>query len=453
MGPAHRLLVSHIINLSSCPDFADQGRNQGGKVMATVSRGLPEQPHLDVPKREARELLTLWHAGQSAALERVRHRLPKFKASNDAVLIAAAKLSEAQRVVAREYGFPTWAELKQRIAVRGAANELLEAISANDRERSVTLLRANPELLHLPLWGANWGPPMSHAANLGRLDLVQAISELGARDHQHAFDRAVLQGRIECARWLHAHGAKTVPGIIMGACETLNAEGFRFLLELGAPLTDAAGDRLASLALVLGTYARRPGPKHEILGLLEQRGYTLPDTPVMALHRGDVARLREHLRRDPGLLTRRFSLAEIYPAECGCGDGGGSGMYWTPIDGGTLLHLAVDFWEREVFAWLLAEGADVNAGAAVDAEGFGGHTPLFNAVVCGPGKDGGFAAALLERGAVRDVRVNLRKFLDWCAEPRWHEARNVTAAEWSRGFPEQGWVNAAAVAVVENEQT
>jgi hypothetical protein len=236
----------------------------------------------------------------------------------------------------------------------------------------------------------------------------------------------------------------------MGACETLNADGFRFLFELGAPLTDEAGDRLAPLALVLGTYARRPGPKHEILGLLERHGHALPDTPVMALHRGDVARLREHRYRDPGLLTRRFPLAEIYPAACGCGSDGDAGMHWTPIDGGTLLHLAVDFREREVFDWLLAEGADVNAGATVDAEGFGGHTPLFNAVVCGPGKDAGFAAALIGRGAARETRANLRKFLDWCAEPRWHEARNVTAAEWARGFPERNWVNEAAVAAVES---
>lgn len=38
----------------------------------------------------------------------------------------------------------------------------------------------------------------------------------------------------------------------------------------------------------------------------------------------------------------------------------------------------------------------------------------------------------------RDTRASLRKFLDWTETPRWHEARDVTAAEWARGFPEQG---------------
>src|SRR5262249_30258447 len=158
-------------------------------------------------------------------------------------------------------------------------------------------------------------------------------------DYQHAFDRAVLQGQIECARWLHAHGAKLAPGIIMGSCETLKVSGFNFLVELGAPLTDQRGNALAPLALVLETYSRNPAGKHEILKCFVEQGYRLPDTPIMAFHRGDVSALENHLRRDPELLERRFTLREIYPPECGCAADGLSGMHWTPIDGTTLLHL------------------------------------------------------------------------------------------------------------------
>ena len=46
--------------------------------MATVSRGLPKQPHLDVPKREARELLNHWRSGYPEVFERIRQRHPKF---------------------------------------------------------------------------------------------------------------------------------------------------------------------------------------------------------------------------------------------------------------------------------------------------------------------------------------------------------------------------------------
>jgi hypothetical protein len=414
--------------------------------MPTVKRRLPEHPHLDVPRREARELLEACQSGSRDALDRIRRRHPKFKdAPDNAAPNVHLKLSDAQLVIAREYGFSTWATLKARIGAHAAAGALAEAIRADDRAAVVRILRVTPEMLHLPVWSGDWGPPMSHAANLGRLEIVQACAELGARDHQHAFDRAVLQGKIECARWLVKQGARAEPGIIMGACETLNAEGVRLLAELNAPFTNGHGDRLAPLALVLETYGRNPDGKHAILEIFAARGYDLPETPMMAFHRGDIAQLKKHLRRDPQLLERRFALREIYPAECGCAAHGQAGMHWTPIDGTTLLHLAVDFREHEIFDWLLTHGADPNARATADGDHFGGHTPLFNAVVCGPWPDAAMARALLEHGADRNIRASLRKFLDWIENPHWHESRNVTAREWGNTFPERHWVNGEAL--------
>ena len=421
--------------------------------MATVSRGLPTRPHLDVPKREARELLKEWRARVPEALDRIRRRHPKFREADPAA-ISTGKflLNDAQLVVAREYGFSSWAVLKERINANTVAELLQEAIHKDDRETVVRLLRAHPNLLHIPLWSGNWGPPMSHAANLGRLEIIKAIAALGARDYQHAFDRAVLQGKLESARWLHEHGAKLAPGIVMGACETLNPAGLGFLADLGAPFTDAKGDRLAPLGLALETYGRHPAGKHAVLEILARQGYTLPDTPMMAFHRGDAARLKNFLRRDPALVERRFSLLEIYPSELGCAKDGRSGMHWTPIDGTTLLHLAIDFDEEEIFELLLANGADVNAPASVDGEGFGGHTPIFNAVVSHGKRQGSMARSLVERGASTTVRASLRKFLDWCETPRWHVARDVTPAEWARTFPEKSWVNAEAIQLVESRQ-
>ena len=56
--------------------------------MATVSRRLPERPHLDVPKREARELLNQWRNGEPEAFDRIRRRHPRFAKSDDSVLAA-----------------------------------------------------------------------------------------------------------------------------------------------------------------------------------------------------------------------------------------------------------------------------------------------------------------------------------------------------------------------------
>jgi hypothetical protein len=416
--------------------------------MATVSRELPEQPHLDVPKRESRELLDRWRERLPDAFARIQRQHPRFKHATVATMGENAfKLADAQRVVAREYGFSDWAELKHRVQSNDSSRALLLAIHTHATAIVRTMLRARPALLHIPVRSGTWGPPMSHAANLGHLDIVKACAELGARDYQHAFGRALLQGELDCARWLHAHGAKLAPGVVMGACETLNIDGFKFLLELGAPLTDEHGSPLAPLGLVLETYSRVPAGKHAILKLFAQHGYVFPDTPMMALHRGDIPRLEALLRSDPLLLERKFTLREIYPLECGCSDQGG--MNWTPIGGTTLLHLAVDFNEPEVFDWLLTSGANVNAAAAVDADGFGGHTPIFNAVVCGHDDDPAMMRALLQHGASTSVRVNLRKFIDWVEKPGWHEAHHVTAAEWARGFPERGWVNQAALKLLQ----
>jgi hypothetical protein len=60
------------------------------------------------------------------------------------------------------------------------------------------------------------------------------------------------------------------------------------------------------------------------------------------------------------------------------------------------------------------------------------------------------ARQLFDRGASATVRASLRKFLDWCEAPGWHEAHNVTPEEWGRTFPEKGWVNADALRLLES---
>jgi ankyrin repeat protein len=235
----------------------------------------------------------------------------------------------------------------------------------------------------------------------------------------------------------------------MGACETLNIAGFRFLDELNAPFTNIKGDPLAPLAMVLETYARIPEGKHQILERFVRRGYSFPDTPMVAFHRGDTRRFKQFLRRDPSLVSRRFAYRDIYPVELGCANDGRSGMHWTPLDGTTLLHIAIDFNEQAIFELLLQHGADANARAHLDGEGFGGHTPLFNAVVCGPRNDTSMTRTLLARGAIPNLRASLRKFIDWCEKPGWHEARNVTPLDWARSFPDQGWVNHESIRLLE----
>ena len=109
--------------------------------MATVSRGLPDRPHLDVPKRESRALLKEWRAGLPEALERIAKRHPRFqKTPLETISRGKFLLSDAQLVLAREYGFSSWAELKERINANTAAGLLQEAIHQDDRATVVRLL-------------------------------------------------------------------------------------------------------------------------------------------------------------------------------------------------------------------------------------------------------------------------------------------------------------------------
>jgi len=76
------------------------------------------------------------------------------------------------------------------------------------------------------------------------------------------------------------------------------------------------------------------------------------------------------------LLTRAFTHREVFPSDLVCHADEPLALHGTPVAGTTLLHLCVEFLEPDVARWLIERGADVNAPAAVDSDGFGGHTAL-----------------------------------------------------------------------------
>lgn len=404
-----------------------------------AERWFPLHPDLEQLRRQAKELLRAHRRGDPAAAADFQQH------SGGAIDPAAARLADAQHVLARSYGLPSWPRLV-------LSCRMTNAIWNDDLDTVRTLATDHPELLHHAAH-RNWGAPMSFAANLGRDRIVLLLRELGATDIQWAFDRACLQGRIATARRLYAMGARPVAGCVMGPCETLNGQGLALLFELGAELRDAAGDRLAPVGLILETYCRNPEGKHRCLELIAERGLPLPDTPPVALHRGRLDLLEAHLRRDPALLARTFPHAEIYPPELGCHSDTTLALCGTPLAGATLLHMAVDDDAIDIARWLLERGCDVNARAAVDADGFGGHTALFGTVVsqpfrCGRDKDGAMARLLLAHGADPNARASLRKQLRFVDDESLHTYPDVTPLTWGHRFHGREWVNPAALAQI-----
>ena len=411
-------------------------------------RHFPVRPNLDQLRNQAKDLLSDLCSGEPRALQLwQKHHRESTPSGN-------ARLTDAQFVLARMYGIASWPRLV-------TACRMIDAIWRGDVDAVRRLIGKNPELLHESATGvpsSNWGPPMSYAANVGQDAIIQLLREMGAADVQHAFERACLQGKIETARHLHAMGARPTQRGLMWTCETLNDEGMAFLLGLGVDLADDTGDRMAPIALLLQTYCRNPRGKHACLGIGEAQGIKLPDTPTMAMHRGRIDLLEKHLRREPELVRRRFSHEEIYPPELGCHADHSYALHGTPLDGTTLLHMCVDFDEIEIARWLIEHGADVNAKATVDADGFGGHTPLFGCVVsqaylCRRQQDAEFARLLLDHGADPNSRASLRKQLRFVPDESVHEYRDVTPLAWGQRFhgpatPGHTWVSKEAMKLI-----
>jgi hypothetical protein len=408
-----------------------------------AERHFPVRPNLEQLKHQAKDLLKAIRRGDASAIAELREFHPK------PMEIAEAKLADAQLTLARSYGLASWPRLV-------TACRMTDAIWRGDVATVRAMVLKEPSLLHEAARGradSNWGPPMSYAANVGQDAIITMLRELGAKDVQHAFDRACLQGKIETARKLYAMGARPQPGCVMGPCETLNARGLAFQLELGAEFADGQGDRMAPVALLLQTYSRGPEGKHRCLDLVEKIGIRLPDTPPMAVHRGRIDLLEQHWRRDPELFSRTFAHEEIYPPELGCHADKSLALHGTPLDGTTLLHICVDYDEIEMARWMIERGASVDAKARVDAEGFGGHTALFGCVVSQPYSancrdDDAFARLLLDNGAEPNVRASLRKRLRFRPDQEMHEYRDVTPLSWGEHFQDQQWVNRAVMKLI-----
>jgi Ankyrin repeat len=405
-------------------------------------RHFPVRPNLEQLKHQAKDLLRQARRGAPPAVAELRRNHP------EQVDPVRANLADAQLALARAYGIVSWPRLV-------SACRLTNAIWRDDLDAVRRMVRKDPRLLREDARGVpgNWGPPMSYAANLGRDRIIAMLHAEGADDVTFAFGRACLQGQLETARRLHAMGGRVVDGAVMGPCENLNGPGLAFLLELGAGLSDDTGDPLAPIALILETYSRNAEAKHQCLEIVARRGIVLPATAPMAVHRGRLDLLEELVAGDPGLLSRAFSHEEIYPPELGCHADHTLALHGTPLAGTTLLHLCVDYDEVATARWLLQRGADVNARAETDADGFGGHTALFGCVVsqtyrCGERRDDGLARLLLDAGTDPNVRASLRKRMRFVDDETWHEYRHVTAISWGERFHERKWVNREAMRLI-----
>jgi hypothetical protein len=379
----------------------------------------------------------------------------------------AATIAKAQFAIAREYGFASWPKLKAHVELLTETGELKAAIDAEDYDRAKAMMTKNPALHRAPI-GYNKNGPLTWVAecrvprrppSAARLELARWMIENGSDVHQGGdgplMRAALSDSKIPMMELLVAHGANVNAlwngnyPIICAPCETLAPESLKWLLKHGADPRIESENCGSPLSMVVATYSRYLEGKQSCLEVFAQMGFTLADTPAMALHRGRVDLLEAHLKDNPTLLEHRFTEAEIFPPEIGIKPG--DGLHVTPMAGGTLLHLAIEYDDLKVAQWLLEHGADVNARSAIDKDGFGGHTPLYHCVVTLGEKDDAKARFLLDHGADPNARATFRKQLRDMGDPekeKMFEFHNVTPIGYARKFQEPKWVSEAAVKLI-----
>ena len=303
--------------------MSDEPSGSGAKRLV---RPLPANPNLEMQRKLAKALARDYWRGGAEAIERVRAAHPKPPAAQDFVL------SDAQLVVAREYGFAGWPQLKRKIesSTKAPADLFKAAVEAGDVEEVRHLLQSHADLvamINAPMFAFKSQAVHVARTNLALLDLLLANgADLNARTGWEKGGFGVLeQVRPDEAAPLIARGARIdvfaaanlgmmteLAALIADDPALVHAKGgdgkrplhfartievARFLLDHGAEIDARDDDHDSTPAQHL------IGDRPEVAGFLVAQGAR--SDLLLAAALGDLALVRRHLDADPGAIAMR----------------------------------------------------------------------------------------------------------------------------------------------------
>ena len=224
----------------------------------SVSKDLTLNPNFEQLKKQAKDLLKAAKANSPEAHERFK----KFHPKNETL----DSLNQAQLVIAREYGFPSWAKLKVHVeslaqTLKELRRDFIIAAVSNNISKANQLLDENPQLTI---------DCFSIALILGDIDFVERKINLDpeivhkktgplnqepllylSRSYFHQVDKKFAAGILKCADLLFENGAdpnicvKEDPWpdaplrpLYFATSETNNIPLVRKILEAGAMTDD-----------------------------------------------------------------------------------------------------------------------------------------------------------------------------------------------------------------------
>jgi ankyrin repeat protein len=353
------------------------------------TRSLPARPDLGQLKLQAKELLRDHRDRKLAGAARIAANHPRMKGqSPQAILDRALPLSGAQLVIAREYGFEGWAQLKDqverglriaRIKPHARFDDALGALRAGDLDRLRHGITTEPELISAR---TNLDPPYGYFSGATLLHHVAG---------NPGWDRPLPPNIVEVARLLLDLGADvnaltlganggTTMGLVITSKQAsdANVSGplMDLLLERGATLdlSSPAGvvpdwRRQNALDLPLANHAPRAAEK------MIELGAEVDVCAAAALGRMDLlracfesdGRLRLRPRRRGKVMSQRdsiglamlFAYVNKHPAAVDFLLGKDGNWDMTGVNNGTALHRAAWDGDLAMVQRLVAKGADI----------------------------------------------------------------------------------------------
>ena len=136
------------------------------------TRTLRHRPDLDQLKRQAKELLDAFRAGDPDAGREVHAHYRQADPSTFA-------LHDAQLVMARAHGFDSWPKLKAFVDGM-TVRRLVEAVRDGNLETVRSMVTARPELVHLDVAENDEHRALHHAVLSRRPDIVRFLMQHGA---------------------------------------------------------------------------------------------------------------------------------------------------------------------------------------------------------------------------------------------------------------------------------
>lgn len=131
-------------------------------------------------------------------------------------------------------------------------------------------------------------------------------------------------------------------------------------------------------------YTRSPLFKNCVQAFIDA-GLDFEDKALLSVLTDDAEALKNILNNDQdAVISKTYSLFN---------------NTYTSLTGSTLLHFCAEYNSVACAKLLLQYGADINAKAAFDEHGFGGHTPIFHAVNQNGNNSAGMLQLLLENKA------------------------------------------------------